>query len=212
MLALVFTTVGLGVDRWDDRHPLPTHLMYALDHDTGTAQWVSLESTPGTWTARFVRGRADLSRPFPLLPAGRLAVGPAQPASIAAPEITVLADVTTGNERRLKLRLAPRRPVRLLAVYGDVGNRRVVRAAVDGREVDPFLTDRDRFGLQFHAVPDDGFDLDLTVAGAEPLRLRLIDGSDGLDGLPGFRQRPANVGVAGTHSSDLVAGAITATI
>jgi hypothetical protein len=139
-------------------------------------------------------------------------VGPAQPATIAAPEATVLADVTTGNERRLRLRLQPRRPVRLLAVYGEVGNRRVIRAAVDGREVTPFLTDRDRFGLQFHAVATDGFELDLTLTGAEPLRLRLIDGSDGLDGLPGFRHRPSNVGVAGTHTSDLVAGAITVTI
>lgn len=212
VLALVFATVGLGVDRWDEKHPLPTHLMYALDHDTGTAQWVSLEESPGTWTARFVRGRADLSGPFPVLPAGSLAVGPAQPASIAAPEITVLADVTTANERRLKLRLAPRRPVRLLAVYGDVGNRRVVRAAAGGREIPAFLEEGDRFGVQFHAVPDDGFELDLTLSGPEPLRLRLIDGSDGLDGLPGFRQRPSNVGVAGTHSSELVAGAITATI
>jgi hypothetical protein len=147
-----------------------------------------------------------------VLPEGRLAVGPAQPASIAAPEVTVLADVTTGNERRLKLRLAPRRPVRLLAVYGDVGNRRVMRAAVDGREVPAFLDRSDRFGLQYHAVADDGFDLDLTISGPEPLRLRLIDGSDGLDGLPGFRRRPPNVGVAGTHSSELVAGAVTATI
>jgi hypothetical protein len=54
--------------------------------------------------------------------------------------------------------------------------------------------------------------LDLTLSGAEPWRFRLIDGSDGLDGIPGFRQRPSNVGVAGTHSSDLVAGAITVTI
>ncbi|GIJ68874.1 M20/M25/M40 family metallo-hydrolase [Virgisporangium ochraceum] len=212
VLSLVFTTVGLAVDRWDARHPLPTHLMYALDHNTGTAQWVSLESSPGTWTARFVRDKADVGAAFPLLPAGKLAVGPAQPARIAAPEVTVLADVTTGSERRLKLRLAPRRPVRLLAIYGDKGNRRVVRAAVEGREISPYLTDRDRFGLQFHGVADDGFELDLTVSGAEPLRFRLIDGSDGLDGLPGFRQRPPNVGVAGTHSSELVAGAITVTI
>lgn len=212
VLALVFTTLGLAVDRWDERHPLPTHLMYALDHDTGTAHWVSLEPSPNTWTARFVRGKADLSGQFPVLPTGKLAVGPAQRAAIAAPDVTVVADVTNDGQRRLRLRLEPRRPVRLLGVYGDVGNRRVVRAAIDGREVTPFLTDRDRFGLQFHAVANDGFELDLTISGAEPLRLRLIDGSDGLDGLPGFRQRPSNVGVAGTHSSDLVAGAITVTI
>jgi hypothetical protein len=186
--------------------------MYTLDHDTGTAKWVSLESSPGNWTARFVRDKADLSGGFPVLPRGKLAVGPAQPATIAPPEVSVLADTTTGGERRLRLRLAPRRPVRLLAVYGEAGNRRVVRASVAGREVEPFLDGIDRFGLEFHAVPDDGFEIDLVVRGAEPLRLRLIDGSDGLDGIPGFRARPANVGIAGTHSSDMMAGAVTVTI
>jgi hypothetical protein len=34
--------------------------------------------------------------------------------------------------------------------------------------------------------------------------LRVIDGSDGLDGLPGFEPRPEGVDAAGTHSSDLV--------
>jgi len=88
----------------------------------------------------------------------------------------------------------------------------VVRASAGGRDVPAFLDRLDRFGLEFHAVPADGFELALVMTGPEPLRLRLIDGSDGLDGLPGFRPRPASVGVAGTHTSDLVAGAITATV
>jgi hypothetical protein len=75
-----------------------------------------------------------------------------------------------------------------------------------------YLDRLDRFGLEFHAPPADGFELTLVMTGPEPLKLRLVDGSDGLDGLPGFRPRPASVGVAGTHTSDLVAGAITATI
>ncbi len=31
-----------------------------------------------------------------------------------------------------------------------------------------------------------------------------MDGSDGLSGLPGFRTRPADVGVDGGHESELV--------
>jgi hypothetical protein len=212
VLAVLAGGVGYAVDRWEPARPQPTHLAYVLDHDTRTARWVSLESSPGTWTARFVRGKEDVSAAFPLLPAGRHAVGPAEPATLAPPEVAIVADAMTGGERTVKLRLAPRRPVRLLAVYGESGNRRVVRASVGGRDVPGFLDRLDRFGLEFHAVPADGFELTLVLAGPEPLRLRLIDGSDGLDGLPGFRPRPASIGVAGTHTSDLVAGAITATI
>jgi hypothetical protein len=36
------------------------------------------------------------------------------------------------------------------------------------------------------------------------LALWVCDGSDGLEGLPGFRLRPDDVSAAGSHSSDLV--------
>jgi hypothetical protein len=34
--------------------------------------------------------------------------------------------------------------------------------------------------------------------------LRVVDGSDGLEGLPGYEPRPEDVDVAGSHSADLV--------
>jgi len=210
--AVLAAAAGYVVDRWEPARPQPTHLAYLLDHDTRTARWVSVETSPGTWTARFVRDKADVNADFPMLPKGKLSVGPAEPTTIAPPEIAILADSITGAERTVRLRVTPRRPVRMLAVYGEIGNRRVVRASAGGRDVPAFLDRLDRFGLEFHAVPADGFELALVMTGPEPLRLRLIDGSDGLDGLPGFRPRPASVGVAGTHTSDLVAGAITATV
>jgi len=212
VVAVLAAGAGFVVDRWEPARPQPTHLAYLLDHDTRTARWVSVETSPGTWTARFVRDKADVNADFPMLPKGKLSVGPAEPTTIAPPEIAILADSITGAERTVRLRVTPRRPVRMLAVYGEIGNRRVVRASAGGRDVPAFLDRLDRFGLEFHAVPADGFELALVMTGPEPLRLRLIDGSDGLDGLPGFRPRPASVGVAGTHTSDLVAGAITATV
>jgi hypothetical protein len=44
----------------------------------------------------------------------------------------------------------------------------------------------------------------VTVQGGGVPELRLTDGSDGLDGLPGYGPRPPDVGAAGTHTSDLV--------
>jgi hypothetical protein len=54
------------------------------------------------------------------------------------------------------------------------------------------------------APPSGGVDAQLTVDGGSAPTLRLTDGSDGLDGLPGYRPRPPDVGAAGTHTSDLV--------
>ncbi|MEE3918662.1 hypothetical protein V2I01_09665 [Micromonospora sp. BRA006-A] len=39
--------------------------------------------------------------------------------------------------------------------------------------------------------------------------VRAMDASDGLSGVPGFRERPAGVGVVGSHSSEMLAVART---
>ena len=57
--------------------------------------------------------------------------------------------------------------------------------------------------------PDDGLPAHLHRQGGGAATLRVIDGSDGLDGLPGFEPRPDGVDAAGSHSSDLVLVAAT---
>jgi hypothetical protein len=37
------------------------------------------------------------------------------------------------------------------------------------------------------------------------MKLRAMDGSDGLSALPGFTPRPPGVGIAASHSSEMVA-------
>jgi hypothetical protein len=63
---------------------------------------------------------------------------------------------------------------------------------------------QDSLRVTFHAPPDDGVQARFSVEGDGAARLRVIDGSDGLDGLPGFTPRPDDVDAAGSHSSDLV--------
>lgn len=212
VVALACTTTGMLADRWDAGHPEPTHLMYALDRDTGTASWVSLEHAPGAWTSRYVHDHHALDKVFPVLPAGDLSVGPAQVAPLPAPTVTVLSDTTAGDRRTVRFRLTAQRQVRFVSFYGDVGSHRVQQATVEGRDALPYLTGQDRFGVVFHAPPADGIEVTLVLEGTGPLRLRLMDGSDGLDTLPGFNPRPPAVGVFGSHSSELAAVAVTATV
>lgn len=48
-------------------------------------------------------------------------------------------------------------------------------------------------------------------SGDGSVRIRVADGSDGLDDLPGFTPRPVGVGIAGSHTSELVTVARTYT-
>jgi hypothetical protein len=147
-----------------------------------------------------------------VLPAGELSVGPAQAADLPAPKVTVVSDEKSGDQRTLHLRIASQRDVRFLSFYGEVGDHRVISATVQRRTATTYITEQDRFGVVFHGPPAEGLDVTLVVRGAEPFKLRLVDGSDGLTGLPGFTPRPATVGVFGSHSSELVAVATTQTL
>jgi hypothetical protein len=204
-LAVILTGIGLGVDRWDARYPLPTNLMYALDEDTGTARWVSLESSPGEWTRQFVHGHANLSKDFPVLPAGQLSVGPAAVANLAAPTATVESSTVAGDQRTVKLTVKAGRPVRLISFYGPVGDTRVVKATVAGRDAVVRVAELNRFGVVFNGPQDGTVEVTLVLRGSDQYPLRVIDGSDGLDALPGWKPRPSNVGVIGSHSSELLA-------
>jgi hypothetical protein len=210
VLALGFGAAGLALNRFDADHPAPSQLMYALDADAGRARWVSSEAEPGTWTSQYVHDREDLEAEFPLLQ-GELATGPADAAALPPPDLRVSSDQTTAGRRTLTLRLRSRRPVRLAGFRIEDGTRPLgVRVA--GRELTGTEVGAPGFGVVFHAPPPDGVEITLVLDGAGPVKLRLLDGSDGLAGLPGFRQRPPGVGVAGTHTSELVLVSRTVTV
>ncbi|GGQ67553.1 M20/M25/M40 family metallo-hydrolase [Couchioplanes azureus] len=207
---LACTTAGLAADRFDPAHPAPTHLMYALDADTNQARWLSESRTPSAWTARYVGGDpAPVADTLPAFGTKGLLSGPAQPAARPAPALTKTADTAAGDRRTVTFTLAPRRPVRLVTLH--VGAQaRVLSATVAGRPVRAGRSDGAwGFGFVFHAPPQSGIEVTLTVPVGAPLRLRAMDASDGLAALPGFQPRPADVGVVGSHSSEMLAVAKT---
>ncbi|MFI7540091.1 M28 family peptidase [Actinoplanes sp. NPDC049599] len=214
LTAVACVATGLAVDRFDAAHPAPTHLMYALDADTGQARWLSEENKPQQWTGQYVSGEpTTVVDTLPAFGPAELLTGPAPAAALAAPTVAKTADTTTGELRTVTFRLTPQRPVRLLTLHVNV-EATVTAARVAGREVP---TDRRAggpwgFGFGFHAPPPDGVEVTLTVPAKTPLRLRVMDASDGLGAVPGFRARPADVGVMGSHSSEMLAVARTDTL
>jgi hypothetical protein len=213
-VTLLFSLLGLAVDGFDAGRPLPTHLMYALDADSGKAMYVSRELRPSTWTklhvSRQVPG-STVAGQFPVLASGpTYTVGDAPAASLPAPELTVLSDETAGSQRTLRFRVQPKRGVRLVAVHLADGGR-LFRATVGGRAVPSDWLQANPFGIVYHAPAADGVEMTF-VAPAGPVKLRVSDGSDGLAGLPEYIPRPADVSAVGSHSSDLVLVARTLTV
>jgi hypothetical protein len=208
-LAIALLATGLAVDQFDATHPAthpePAQLIYVLDADTGTARWASDDAKPSAWVGQYITGREDLKEAFPIL-GDDLATGPAEAASLPAPELSVVSDTTSGELRMLSLSLRPQRPARL--VYLQVRDIGVRQATVAARSVP---TDRleGGFAVLFHAPPPDGVIVTLVLAGTGPAKIRVLDGGDGLAGLPGFRPRPDGIGTEGLHDSELVVVAKT---
>lgn len=117
-------------------------------------------------------------------------------------------DTTAGDRRTLHVRVTPQRPARL--VYLALTDAPVLAATFEGREV-PADELTDGLSVVFHAPPADGVDVTLVLGSSDPARLTVLDGSDGLDGLPGFAPRPAGVGIAGSHTSEMAVVARTYT-
>ncbi len=59
----------------------------------------------------------------------------------------------------------------------------------------------DHVSLLFHAPPSGGLTFTVMLNAAERVRVRVMDGSDGLDGLPGFTPRPEGMGIMGSPTS-----------
>jgi hypothetical protein len=205
VVAVACTGVGLAVDRFDAEHPVPSQLVYALDTDTDQAWWASTEDEPGEYTGRYVSGRGALPVDFPYLAGADVASGAAELADLPAPVVEIVSDTLVGENREITVRVTPQRTaVRLLTLELSVADGTVTRGRISGRAIAEEALGEDRLWLTFHAPPAGGLQASFTVRGDGPVTLRAIDGSDGLDGLPGFEPRPEDVDAAGTHSSDLV--------
>jgi hypothetical protein len=197
-LAAALATIGVGMAtvRSSPMHPTPSQIIYAFDADS-TAAWVVARGP----AAALVTAPAQAS---PLVPAwlqrsfgvGRLGKYYAAPkVAVDPPSIIVVADSSAGEERRLTLRVRASAGTETISVRAN--ETRVLRAAVDGRDID---TSRYRGGarswaLTYSAPPDSGFALVLTVPARSGVSLDVTARSRGLPRLDGiaFPQRPADV-------------------
>lgn len=169
-------------------------IFYALNTDTGKANWASDLSqrdernsqlfggaTEKGSLADFAYGRKSREYTFSAAPAAQL----------QAPQLSVVEDKTVDGLRTLKLRLSSPREAGLLAVYVD-SVAQVLSASVNNTPITE--EPKDQWGLQIDGFPKQGVELQMQVRASEPLKLRLVDQSYGLPALnaaSGMAQTPS---------------------
>jgi hypothetical protein len=206
------TVTGLAVDRFDEDHPAPAHLMYVFDAGSATALWAGEDDALHEWTARYLteRGAAAIEMPLPYGTEPKWS-GPAEAVPLEAPELTVLGSRTDGDATVLELRLSSPRDADVLTLHADRPVQNATIAADDHLPVTstPSYPDDARAGewpyeLRFYDPPAEGVRVTLRLPGGEPLKVGLSDYTVGLEEIPGYTEPPPDVDRSASHSSALV--------
>jgi hypothetical protein len=198
LTALLLFIAGTLTSGFDSKHPGPDNIFYGLDADTGKATWASLDARPDQWTSQFFSGPVEKGTVTEFLPLFTIAfmksAAPAMP--LPAPEATMLDENKNGDKRVIHLRLTSPRLAQIISFYVDP-NVEVTGASVNGRPLGDYTTPLDQgdsWGLLFFAPPPSGIELTLEVKTQQPIKMRLIDFSNGLPQTQAaaFQARPDN--------------------
>ena len=192
VLALCLFAAGAVTTRYSAAHPKPTMMAYALDADTGKAQWASTAQRIDAWTAAYVGASArrdKLAGFYPDWLAIEFSLGSAPTMPVAPPEAQLLDSSTAGDVRTIHLRVRSARQARTLLIAATKGT--VLDAEVNqhslGKASDARWGSRG-WGVDYSNAPDSGIELLLHVQGT--LKLSVTDRSAGLPAIPGANLPP----------------------
>lgn len=196
--SIVLCVFAAQTTRYSAAHPKPSQLSYALDADTGKAEWASSVRRVDSWTAEYLGASAARERLADFAPDWyplSFFVHDAPAISLAAPQVTLVEKSDDGATRTLHLRVTSPRHARTIHV--SVGPAEVLNASVNSRDLGQPSQARwhqiGHWGFDY-ANPGDGVDLQLHVQGTQPITVVLVDRSSGLPVIPGaaFPRRPAD--------------------
>ncbi len=192
VLGLSFIAFGALHSGYDTQHPRPDTIAYWLNADTGKGSWISLDERPDGWTSQFLTGRIEREKiDIFVAPGGESVLKTdAPPLKLPAPEIVMLDDSISGNERILRLRLTSLRHADVLWVA--LEKVTVLRATIGGKKLPSKMVEpNDRlWGFYYAVPPPDGIELDIAVGLADAPRLTLSDQTNGLPDTPGLHIKP----------------------
>jgi hypothetical protein len=170
----------------EQKRPNPNSVSYIMNADSEKAVWFTSADKPDEWASPFFAAGSERGplTDFVPLKTDAFLKSPAPAAQLAAPQVRVLGDETADGVRNLRLSITSPRQAARVSVYLNSGAG-LVAASVNGKKVEAGPAQAQSAAdapltLNYTALPAEGIVLTLTTKSAEPLRLRVADGSFGL--------------------------------
>lgn len=194
LIGLAFLVAGSWTSGFNHSQPKQNSMVYGLIADHNTAIWASTDHRPDQWTAQFFAGgyqAGPMPEFFPLVRT-EFIKGEAPVLPLAAPDVTVLEQQVADDVRVVRIHVSSPRLAPAINIYIDAQTY-ILGARVDGKRVyqngDP-ITHTAQWGLRYWTLPASGFNLDLEIPAADPLKLVVVDQSPGLPVMPGVSYTP----------------------
>jgi hypothetical protein len=200
LVSLTFIALGSWTSGFNREHPQPTNIFYALNADNGKAVWASTDQQLDKWTEEFFTEGVKKGQltDYVLSDSNRFSSGPAQVASLPAPEMSLVNDNTNNGVRSIRLHVTSPRAAPLISVTVASATD-VIGASVNGKQIENSQLaandERGPWGFFYYAPPAEGIDLDLQVrSSSEPFKLRVTDQTFELPAslTVSFKPRPAD--------------------
>lgn len=196
LLFVLFMVLAHFNSGFSKDHAKPSSLIYVLNTDNNSAQWVSYDHELIDWNKQYFEGPSLDQGNYQVI-SSKYSSGFTYSASaplidIAPPKVEKDIDTIVGDNRLVKLTITPQRPVNRLEIF--TNNVYPSAAKVNNLELSAFyLKDRKRSKLLTHYISDnDATILELTFPKDQVLELQIYEASNDLLSHPLFNvsERP----------------------
>lgn len=189
---IVLFAAALANPAGTENDPMMTSVEYGFESDDDRSYWITQSEPIDAWRASFFKtAQTDGMTDFIPYTDWKIWRASAPLVRFAPPAVEEVADVTKDGLRTVTLRVRPSRDVAVLRVFLTEPVP-LVAATIDGRKIDAQRLPNARWGATYLAPPREGFELQLVTNATQPLKVRAVAKSYGLQGVP-VAPRTANV-------------------
>jgi len=200
LFAIGFFILGAATAPYSDAHPKPSLMAYALDADSGKAQWASSAARLDSWTSQIVgnsptRGRLPGFFPDWFAIEFFLSSAPALP--LLPPQAELVDTSVNDDIRTLHLRISSPRRAPVISISAP--DAKIIDSKINGHSLGSPAEARwnsgQKWAVDFSNASSGGSDgtgieIELRVQGTGPLKLVLVDRSSGVSAVPGKNVPP----------------------
>jgi hypothetical protein len=199
LFAIGFFILAAATTSYSDAHPKPSLLAYALDADSGKAQWASSAKRLDSWTSQIVgnspaRGRLPEFFPHRMI---EFFLSSAPTLPLPPPQAELVDTSVNDDIRTLRLRVSSPRRAPVISISAP--DAKIIDCKINGHSLGSPAEARwnssQKWAVDFSNASSSGsegtgIELELRVHGTGPLKLVLVDRSSGVPAVSGKKVPP----------------------